>query len=419
MTALALADRWRAAAPRLSFAPGLEAGLALLVILLFSNALIGPLLTDPDDPDASSTLLRLMWPPVYALALALILLKPGPVWRQAVRAWPLVLFGLLPFVSVAWSISPDTAVRRGLGVIMTLVFALWLAARYDWRDLIRLLALAFAVLAAGSLVAAVAVPSFGVMQEIFPGAWRGLWWEKNLMGATMAFAALSFLAASLTTPHRREARIWLALAPLAVFLVVMSTSRTAMILTAAGLGGAGLIWVARRGFLSAALAITFGGFGVAALVGVIVLGPAQVLAMLGRDATLTGRTDIWGALIEAVRARPWTGYGFEAFWEAENGPVYWVEQATNFLPSHAHNAWLETALAFGLPGLALAALLYLSGLATGLRRLFRGPETYWALPFLTAWGIMSLSESNLMGANSFFWMLFSLTLAKLAGPRGR
>ena len=132
--AVELADRWRSAVPRLNFWPAAEAGAALLTMLLFSQALLGPLLSDPRDPDGAAVL-RLIWPPVYLLTLGLIALNPSPVLRVAVKAWPLLLLAALTVISAAWSIDPGTTARRGLAVVMTLVFGLWLAARYSWCDL--------------------------------------------------------------------------------------------------------------------------------------------------------------------------------------------------------------------------------------------------------------------------------------------
>ena len=408
-----LAARWREAAPRLSVWPAIEAGLALLAMLLFSQALLGPLIAEPNDPDGAAVL-RLVWPPVYALTLGLMALNPGAVLTVATRAWPLLLLGGLTLASAAWSLDPDLTLRRGLAVVMTLLFGLWLAARYEWRDLIRLLALMFAVLAVGSFLAGALFPSFGVMSEIHVGAWKGLWWQKNTLGAYMAWAALAFLGAGAASRSRLEQQIWWAFTILAAALVLLSTSRTALLALMICIVGPAGIALARRGFGFAALAVFSGLCGLIALSGVLVIGPQVVLEALGRDATLTGRTDIWAALGEAIAARPWTGYGYGVFWQVDDGPVFWVRQATVWPVPTAHNAWLETALSLGLPGVILAAVIVAGALVRAFRRLFSGVETYWALPFLVSWLGVSLSESNLLVQNGLIWMLLTATIAKLA-----
>lgn len=411
--AIHLADQWRTTAPRLSAWPAIEAGLALLAMLLFSQALLGPLLADPADPDGGA-ILRLIWPPVYLLGLGLIALNPSPVFQVLVRAWPLVLLGALTLVSTVWSIDPGVSLRRGFAVFMTLIFALWLAARYSWPDLVRLIALMFGVLAIGSFIAGALFPSFGVMYEIHVGAWKGLWWEKNTLGGYMAFGAGAFAAAIAAARNRTEQRIWFAFLGLAVLLVLLSTSRTALLATLICTAGPAAIALARRGFGFAVLAVFSGLCGLGALLGVLIIGPGVILEALGRDPTLTGRTDIWAALGDAIAGRPWTGYGYGAFWQVDDGPVFWVRQATVWPVPTAHNAWLETALAIGIPGMVLAMLVVAGGWLRALLRLFSGVETYWALPFLTAWIGVSLSESNLLVQNGIIWLLLSATLAKLA-----
>jgi len=414
MNAFAQAERWRNAFPVLRFGPALECGLAILVILLFSSALLGQLF---GDTEAGSAMLRLVWPPVYALILALVLMRPMPVLRLMVRAWPIIVLACLTLVSYRWSIDPGTTLRRGLGVVMTAVFAAWLASRYSWTDLIRLMALAFSVLIAGSFIMSLVFPQYGVMAVVHPGAWSGLWLEKNTLGAVMALGTLANVSAALMTPPGRERQFWIAGAVLALTLVLLSTSRTALLATMIGLLGPLAIAFARQGFIPGVLALFGGALAVFGLALVLVIGPGVLLEALGRDPTLTGRTDIWGGLISAIQARPWTGYGYGAFWMVEDGPVFWLRQGTQWDVPSAHNAWIEIALDLGVPGLALAVLSYFTALGRALKRLFSGPEIYWALPGLAVWGLTSMSESILMLQNGFTWMMFCMTFCKLAAPR--
>jgi O-antigen ligase len=80
---------------------------------------------------------------------------------------------------------------------------------------------------------------------------------------------------------------------------------------------------------------------------------AAIAKMLPLDTSFTGRTEIWTFALQALQLRLPTGYGFEAFWGTDsirNIPegMEWAEYA-----SHSHNGYLDTALAMGLPGLAL------------------------------------------------------------------
>ena len=414
--ALSLAEHWRGVVPKVQGTRVVEVALAVLTLLLYSQALLGPLLTVQNDPDGSP-LLRLMWPPIYAVTLLLIAFNPVQIWRTALRAWPITLLCILPLVSTLWSIDPGLSLRRGLAVLMSGVFGLWLASRFSWRDIARLIAFVFLILGFGSIIAAVLFPGFGVDQDVHAGAWKGLWWEKNTLGSMFALASLGAICAMFLAERRMERQFWGVMVLVFVGLVLMSTSRTALVACLVSVLGPCAIWVARRGFGFAAIAIFAGILGVSCLGLVLVIGPGVILDALGRDATLTGRTDIWAALSRAIAEAPMTGYGFGAFWQDDDGPGFWVRQYTQWDVPTAHNAWLETAIALGLPATVFAGLCVLFGFATALLRLLSGPSALWALPFLTAWLIVSMSESNFLVPNSLSWALLAATLAKLMSER--
>lgn len=414
MNALDRADLWRSAVPRLTFLPLAEGALAVLAMLLFSQALLGPLLVDPLRPDAGEAL-RLVWLPVYGMTLLLIAVRPLPLLETVLRAWPLMALAILAALSTFWSIDGSITSRRALALAMTTLFGLWLASRFDWRSLLTIFAVSFAILMAGSAIAGALVPGFGVMQEIHPGAWKGLWWEKNTLGAMMGWAVLSFIGAAAFDERRRL--IWLGLVIPALALVLLSTSRTALLASFIAIAGPGMIAMARRDAASSAIAVMTGVVGVALGVLVIVIGPGVLLEALGRDATLTGRTDIWIALMRQIAERPLLGFGYGVFWQVEMGPAHWVRLETSWPVPTAHNGWIETALATGLVGVSIAAIAYAGALTSAVMRLFRGNETYWALPFLVMWGLISFSESNLAEQNSLMWVMFTATAAKLAQPR--
>ena len=72
--------------------------------------------------------------------------------------------------------------------------------------------------------------------------------------------------------------------------------------------------------------------------------------ILGRDASLTGRTDLWSELL-AQPINPIIGTGFQSFWQtpeaAKLGAKFY------FIPNQAHNGYLEVYLQTGLVGLLL------------------------------------------------------------------
>jgi O-antigen ligase len=216
----------------------------------------------------------------------------------------------------------------------------------------------------------------------------------------------------MSQPSRRG--LWIAAALGAFALVLLSTSKTALLASLLGLAVIAAGIVVRRGplptiMLGASVLVA------AILVAAIVLtAPELIVAALGRDLTLTGRTDIWEASARFVEARPWLGYGYYAFWLPENGPAYWVRQAVAWQVASAHSSWLELALGLGRFGVALFALQLLATLKRGAGALLDAGAGLWAPAFLAPFALYTFSESHALQANNLFWTIYVAVAARLA-----
>lgn len=74
------------------------------------------------------------------------------------------------------------------------------------------------------------------------------------------------------------------------------------------------------------------------------------VGILGRDATLTGRTDIWQALL-AQPLNPLLGAGYQSFWQTPAAPR--LGEKFYFILNQAHNGYLEVYIQTGLISLLL------------------------------------------------------------------
>ncbi|MEQ9314839.1 MAG: O-antigen ligase family protein, partial [Henriciella sp.] len=333
-------------APLLSLALLVELGAVFVCLVLFSEGLLPRFFASETNPE--SPFLRLLWLPVYGLVAVGCAWKLPQLAGTALRLPFLMLLLVLAIASTAWSINPEVTQRRAIAIIATTLAGLFLAVRYDWKTLLRMLGAVWVFLAFISFFVSLAVPSLGVMDEVHVGAWRGLWWEKNAMGGHMARAA--FLCAFLFLMDVRWRLFWGGGVLVCVALVLLSTSKTALLGMMLGFGILALAGWMRRGPVTTISTLWLGVTVAGAAILVLIIDPGLVFQLLGRDATLTGRTDIWSALFSAINDRPWFGYGYGAFWGAESEPAYKVRLATEWLVPTAHNGWLETALSLGLVG---------------------------------------------------------------------
>jgi O-antigen ligase len=355
---------------------------------------------------------RIFFLPVYAF-LAYVVWRDRKQATAAAFATPL-LIGLivLAAASTLWSIDSAATLRRAVWLALTMGFGLYLAWRYEWARLVTIVAGAFLVLIAGSLVLGALAPSVGRMSFEHPGAWAGFWTHKNTLGGIMALGVCVCAAAAYVEPARRK--LWLAAAAGALALVLLSTSKTALLATLLGLAVMAACVMMRRGPLHAIIVAASALGGAIVVASVLLVAPDLIVAVLGRDLTLTGRTDIWEASARFVEAQPWLGYGYYAFWLPENGPAYWVREAVAWQVASAHSSWLELALGLGRVGVVLFALQLGMTLIRGARAAMTPSAGLWAPAFLAAFALYTLSESHALQANNLFWTIYVAVAARLA-----
>lgn len=386
---------------------------SVAMLLIYSGGWELPLFGE-NAGESAGGIMRVAYLPAYAAGFLLIALNPMNMIRVLMRQPLLIVLMLIVIGSTMWSIAPDVTTRRAFAVTCTTLGGLALAARYKWAQLAEVVGAAFIVLIVASFAVCLAVPSIGVMTELFPGAWRGLWMEKNALGGLMALGFCLLSAAALLNPQR--AKLWWPFAGLALVLVLMSTSKTSLV--SLMVGGAALVFVliARRS-PAAGAAITWTGVtGVVLLGGFVLVASDAFFAVLGKDATLTGRTEIWSAAMRQIEQRPWTGYGYAAVWDNKSGwgPFAWITKDAGFQAHHAHNSWIEQWLGLGILGLAAWGLFYLQTLTLAIIAVFRERGALLAFPFLVVYTLVSLTESIAVVYNDFRWALFVAFAAKLA-----
>ena len=249
-----------------------------------------------------------------------------------------------------------------------------------------------------------------------PG-WHGPFVHKNAM-STLLVVGVVFLLAFET--HRR--RRWVAFGVIAVLFI---GSRS-------GTGLAGIIFVITawnwlRAFLKQQRRMTapfvffsFAGLLVSMVVGVSTL--PIVLAAYGKDATFTGRTNIWSGALWAIERRPLLGYGYGGVWISENvEPTFSIMRRIGFRAFHAHNGALDVILQVGVIGIVLFVCLFVPTLTSSLRLARRGSAVGAAIVVAgLAIGVMSLSESLFLGPwIPFICLCRGMTLRAEQPPRRR
>jgi len=135
------------------------------------------------------------------------------------------------------------------------------------------------------------------------------------------------------------------------------------------------------------------------------------LESMGRNSTLTGRTDIWDALFK-VHINPIFGTGFESFWLGERLAFLWTFPIVDGI-TEAHNGYLEVYLNLGWVGLAFLAGLLWTGYKNVLRLLERDPEAgRLRLGYFVIAVVYNFTEAAIRSTD-LVWIAFILAIAAL------
>jgi len=381
---------------------------------MLTGALIGPVLA----PDQGETpLLRLFWLPVYAIVAGLVLLR----FKTIARAWPAVLAWAcivsLAFASKYWSIDPSMTGRRVIAMVISGSFAMYLGTTFHGHCLPRLLTHCAFIMGLLSILMVFAVPSIGVHQDVNAGMWRGIWYEKNQMGMVMAAGGTA--AAAWVASEDRRWKTPLLTILLCFLLVLAARSKTSLLCIMLGVGMVGALWTLKRGGPALAVAaVWMGVVGGAAGWWLWTYESAEILAALGKDPSLTGRTGIWDALFVKIAERPWTGYGYNAFWGLDSEPALWVRYQTGWVVPSAHNGWIDLLVQLGWPGAVLVGTIMTSSYVLTLLRLPTAGlrEGFWGIAYLSVYILLTFSESVLLSAQSLPWTLCLAILARAVYP---
>jgi exopolysaccharide production protein ExoQ len=398
-----------------------EYAFAVVALLVVTEALL-PLLGDgatgADDPVESGPVRLAALAAVYGGTAALTALHGRRVLAAALRQPLIPALVALAFVSAAWSEAPGLTLKRSLALAATTLLGLWLGARYSPRALMSLVAATLGLAAVLSLGAGLLLPEAG-LDHRFDGAWRGVFGHKNGMGKAMALAAVLF--ALLAREARGTARAWTyAGFVLAAALVLLSRSTSALVALAAMLALLPLIRAAHR----RSPLVVLGPLAIACVAAVVAGGTGarsdSVFAVLGRDATLTGRTELWEAVLGSIGKRTALGYGYGGFWHtaAESESLF---AAIGWRAWHAHNAFLDLWLNLGLVGVLVFGAALAWTLARALRALRIAPDAQhvWPLALLAFLLLTNLTESRLVEANNLYWVLLCAVACAPAPLRPR
>jgi exopolysaccharide production protein ExoQ len=444
--------------------------LDIVALAVLSNALLPLLWFDetimPGARQQGSVLLRSLNAAVYALYAVRFLLNIHA--REALRYlvnndwkfWlPVAALLTLALASMAWSSEPLVALRRAFALIGTTGVGVYLALRYPPRMFLQLLLGVSVVFAIASIAMVILWPEKGVMHvstmfaDEHEGRWRGVFLHKNHLASLMAVGVV--VAAGVLRGRGSRLFVAVSILLLCMGILLVAESLTALVATIVALLGMAILRLLAFGthdrrenllaffpVLLLVTAVTLYQYSqgtpeiATEEVSVVVAGsgadvhavaPAASLQELQnrvkpqregfrRNATATGRLNMWRLSWDAIQLHPLRGYGYGTFWRTD-GPAEQLWERSRFRMPHAHNGWVDVALQLGVP-LTLLLVGWMLWLGARVLRGVRGDCGEWdktaAITLFGLWlclNVVNLAETVLFRQNEILSVLiFSIAV---------
>jgi len=291
---------------------------------------------------------------------------------SVMRWWIVLLLPAYCLLTALWSLYPENTLRYGLQLAFTFCVALVITGRVSTTTLMRLLFIVYAIGIALSIV---------MGRNPSGAAWLGIFGSKNAFAAHIAVFALTSVAVMIDRGSHPVLRLGaVGGAAISGPLLVLAQSAGAIMMVVPCIAIMVLALLAQRlsGLQKLFLAgVTVIGLAALALL-VTVAGDALLAGVLegsGKDASLTGRTDLWATGLGYIAERPLQGLGYRAFWVSGFAPaeelwaMFGVPSGAGF---NFHNTYISNAVEIGLVGLLMqVGLIYGGGVMIAIYALAR------------------------------------------------
>lgn len=242
-----------------------------------------------------------------------------------------------------------------------------------------------------------------------PNRYGGFAGNPNGLGNSAALGIWGAAALILSPAVPSKFRVVGALAiPIFIFSIALSGSGTATVasvLVVVLMGWARILAAVKPRIRFTVNLFSAALFGCLILSVLIMVTPAEIFlaftGSLGKDATLTGRTDLWGLAKDAIAERPWLGWSFDSHASVMMERKYYQERF-----HHYHNGFMDTMIDGGIVLIGLVGY-HLGCFVVRFVKVFQQNDHVFALLVpLILMLVLNMSEYSLLRPLSEIWQLY-------------
>jgi O-antigen ligase len=350
---------------------------------------------------------------IYIISFLLILFN-GKKFADLLERRSLFIFSLPIFLlffvllSTFWSDLPSVTLQRSLFLIGSSLFGIYFGCIYPQDKQLSFLSKSFAIAIIMSFVYAIIPPHYGIMNEIHIGAWRGIFLSKNGLAYAMALSLNVYI--NLTTTSMLEKLFKVAFMGLSILLIILSTGKGGLIIFMLLVVTYWACKIMQRLRWDILIPMLLGLLMCGGTMGLALFyGIESFLNSIGKEMTLSARSQIWYGLWNAFQKKPLLGYGYGSFWEGGQKSTAASTVMSYFdWTSNPHSGLLDLLINIGIVGTVLYLIVFVCIYirALYLVRFSKDSNFLWPFCFLTYLFLSNLAETNAMGFKDIPWVLY-------------
>jgi O-antigen ligase len=354
--------------------------------------------------------------PIFTLIFVLFLTKLKAIISLSQRQTIFTMLAILALISCVWSQFPVTSMEYASCLAVNIFFAFYLYQRFTPQQQMQLLLLLGWIVIVFSIILSLFFPQYGIDHRGGTnGAWQGMFVHKNHCAVEIIFLLSAAFYIPTTNSFSKIRRVIYVL--LGLLLAVMTQARTGWFVLVGLLTYTAVIKFVWKFKLRDRMIVALGTAAIALVVvtaGILYWG--QISYFIGKDSTLTGRTDIWRLVMVSIVKRPILGYGYRGFWNGLQGESANVSLGDKWIVPGGHNGFLNLWLDLG--GIGLGLFLY--SLAKTFKnavlclRFNKSSYIAWYLCIVFLTVISNIDESTILEPNLLPWIMYVLACIGLS-----
>ena len=349
-------------------------------------------------------------------------------WKRVLKQIPIELTLLLALMlgSASWSAYQSTTVLSFAIQIGVTILAVFFAAAFSWRQILKIFATALRIIIFSSILIDLAasltkdfisqfIPSsMGDLHQalnnhshLFDGGRaQGILGNANFTAAWALIGVITFATEIFIQKDKR----WLSLISLLGSIAMIAATKSAGMIFATvavilaaivSLLAEGKDWQTRHRYYRIAWTVA----GIAMFL--VLMFRSTVFEILGKSPDMTHRSFIWRKVFALISERPLEGWGFTGVWNPSSKPFEHLIVIYQSNYYQAHNAYLDVWLQLGLVGLGLFLILIVrTFIKTWRLGVHHSNSLYlWPLLLLIAQLVRGITESRLLIQSAMFMLI--------------